>query len=186
MENLKLKIKKNMKRKSSAVLAFISLSLLTACGGNYEKGKEISKDEVNRLNEDKENDNKRFAVTGYPFIGGDVEIGLKKKTSLEIYTEPNGKGQRIISLPVDFGTGKNEFSIPENFTLADLKLYDNEGNELSYKDKAVFSYTLDLQTERKRINSFYFKKAEGNRFPEKVETMAYFHTEKDVRIDKAN
>lgn len=172
-----------MKTKIIAFATAIFLSFISC--SNKEKGKEVSKEEFRRLNEDKKNDNKRFAITGYPFIKGDIETGLKKQTSLEIYTEPDGKGEMIASLPVHFGTGKNEFSVPENFTVTDLKLYDNDGNELSYKDKVTFSYTLDLQTERKRINSFYFKKTSGSRFPEKVETMVYFHTEKEVRIDKA-
>lgn len=174
-----------MKTKSIAIMG-LSLFLLTACGGNNEKGKEISGEDFKRLFENKDNDNKRFAITGYPFVGGDIEVGLKKQTSLEIYTEPNGKGERITTLPVDFGEGKNEFSIPENFTSEDLKIYDNDGNELSYKDKATFSFTLDLQTERKRNESFYFKKVAGSRIPEKVNTRVYFHMEKDVRIDKAN
>lgn len=169
-----------MKTYILTALSLISI-LFTAC--NKERGKEISSEEYRRLYENKENDNKRFAISGYPFIDGDVTIGRNNNT-IEVYTQPGGKGDRIAGFTMPFGKRSNCFYVPDNFTLTDLKLYDNDGNALSYKDKISFSYTLDLDTNRARMKSFYFQKTPGNPIPKTVDVMVYFHQEKNIRIDK--
>lgn len=150
----------------ASALLFSACSIL---GGNLEKGELISPDAVSSLNADEANDGKRVAVEGYPFIKGDITID--GDTSIDIYTEPAGAGTYITYLPMRFGEGKNTFYVPEEFTDADLVLYDNEGAAIAYDEKVLFSFQMDLQTDRERMTL--------------GDQLVYYGMPEKVRIDRA-
>jgi hypothetical protein len=157
---------------TSKLLLFLlgtSLFVLPACG-TLEKGDPI--DDLYSLYTDAENDGQRFSIEGYAYIGGDITTDWTGgEVNIEIYSEPLGAGDMLATLPIGFGEGKNEFYVPEEFYMEDLVLYDNEGTALAYDDKAIFSFTLDLQTERERH--------------EVLGELRYFGLPEKVRIDKA-
>lgn len=154
-------------------ISAIMLVLTNSCSLSPEKGKVISFEEYQSVVEDENNDNQRFSFVGYPNIDGDITTGFNKPVMFSVYSEPGGEGDLIMAevLPIVYGKGKNKFTVPEEFTIQDLVMYDNEGNALSYDTKMQFSFTLDLQTNRERSK-------QGDR-------MVYFHTLGNVRIDKA-
>jgi hypothetical protein len=176
-----------MKVKILSVLALGIILFCPACNSginNMEIGKIISPEDYRRLKENEKNDDRRFAIVGYPYLCEDLGIGGKKEASLFIYTEPNGRGEMIVWLPIKRGKGKNEFYVPDDFSFANIQLFDNDGQELNFHDKAIFSFTIDLKTEDGRSENFYFKKKEGSNELMKAKIMGYFYTLKDVRIDK--
>jgi hypothetical protein len=152
--------------------AFIMV-MFVSCISNLEKGKVITLADYSTLIEDKNNDNLRFSFIGYPNIDDDITIGFNKPVYFSVYSKPAGQGDLIMAqvLPIGYGKGKNKFTVPKEFTMEDLVIYDNEGNALSYDTKMQFSFTLDLQTNRERSK-------QGDR-------LVYFHTLGKVRIDKA-
>lgn len=153
-----------------AVFGLVALSLvsLSACAP-LEQGELIDPAAVSGLNVDANNDEKRFMVKGYPYAGGDVYIG--REYSMPIYTGPNGEGVHFASLPVNWGQGKNDFYVPDNFTTEDIVIYDNEGVAHSYNEELYFSFTIDLKTERAKTVHPITKEE------------SYFYAYEGVRID---
>ena len=165
--------------KNPLILPTAFLFLFASCGligdAPKEKGQIVSNDAYPDLTTNKDNDNKRFAIVGYPFIDGDISVrpmgGETSYPSINFHTEPNGKGSVISFFPIKPGEGPNSFHTPANFTMADVVFYDNEGKPLKSTDKMQVSFTLDLQTDRPRLKL-------GDR-------MTYYYSTKSVRIDKA-
>ena len=156
---------------SRNLLILLGTSLLfSACGAPLEKGEPVQ--DLYSLYTDPKNDGQRFSIEGYTYIGSDITTDWTGgEVDIAIYSEPNGAGDMLGSLPIGFGEDANEFYVPEEFYMEDLVLYDNDGNPLAYDDKAVFSFTLDLQTDRDQVKI-------GNQ-------LQYFGLPEDVRIDKA-
>ena len=159
------------------LLAFVTAAVLVSCGQNNEKGQVVNTEKFRALNELKENNGKRFAIVGYPFIDGDLTVRGKfadesQLPQIGFYEQPGGKGSLISSFPMSNGKGKNEFDAPETFTMEDVVFYDNEGKPLKYTDKMQVSFTMKLQVDRSKtkIN----------------DKSVYYGGPGDVRIDKAN
>ena len=159
------------------LLIAIASAMLISCGKEKEKGKVVNFEQYQALNQTEENNGKRFAIVGYPFIDGDIEVGgpLANDSQLPqiaFYEEPAGKGKMIALLPMGNGKGKNEFDAPETFTMDQVVFYDNEGKPLKYTDKMQVSFTLDLQVDRSKttIN----------------DKSVYYGGPSETRIDKAN
>jgi hypothetical protein len=152
--------------------------------GNYEKGKLVSPDELTSLYADKTNKGLRFSVVGYPAVTGDIATGANKTPVLNVNTEPNGGGTLIISFPLDMGKDRNTFYVPEQFTIKDIQVFDNEGKSHASDEKMQFSFTLDLQTDQARVNRINMKMVNGSL--QKNEKLVYLARLKDIRIDKAS
>jgi hypothetical protein len=145
--------------------------LFSSCIKGLEPGKLVTYEEYLNLAKVKENADQRFAIVGYPFIGGDIKIGMGTKTQISFYEEADGKGRMIANFPIMSGTSANEFDVPENFTMADVKFFDNEGKELKSSEKMQVSFTLVLQTDRERSGS--------------GDDMKYYGGPESIRLDKA-
>ena len=167
-----------MKNKMKKMLFIaIASAMLVSCSQNKEKGTLVNFDQYHALNEVKENNGKRFAIVGYPFIDGDITVrgGVSNESQLphiSFYEQPEGKGKMLASLPISNGKGKNEFDAPATFTMADVVFYDNEGKPLKHTDKMEVSFTMDLQVDRSTtvING----------------KTVYYGGATETRIDKAN
>lgn len=158
------------------LLIALASAMLIACTKNNEKGTLVSKEQYEALNQVKENNGKRFAIVGYPFIDGDIEVkGPMANDSqlpyIKFYEQPEGQGKLIASLPIANGKGKNEFDAPATFTMADVVFYDNEGKPLKHTDKMEVSFTMDLQVDRSPTTM-------GGK-------TVYYGGAADTRIDKA-
>jgi hypothetical protein len=180
-----------MKPKSiQSALSFIACGILlvmTSCnssGGNYEKGKLVSPDELSTLEADKANKGVRFSIVGYPAVNGDIATGANKTPVLRVNTEPNGAGTMIISFALDMGKGRNKFYVPEEFTMKDIQVFDNEGKSHSSDEKMQFSFTLNLQTDQERIHRTDIKIVDGRL--QSNEKLVYLARLEDIRIDKAS
>lgn len=159
------------------------LAGFTSCSKPEAQGTPIADDGYILLRADKENNGKRFSIAGYPALSGDITTGADRKPMLDIYTEPEGKGSLIAALPIAFGKGPNEFHVPETFTVADITLYDQDGNPHQYTDKLRFSFTLVLRTDRPR-SSVRIRRHVADRI-EREEVMVYPGHAEAVRIDPA-
>lgn len=159
------------------LIVVITAAMIISCGKNNEKGQVVDSKGYSALNEVKENNGKRFAVVGYPFIDSDITVqgplaGSNQLPQISFYEEPGGKGKMIARFPIANGKGNNEFDAPETFTMEDVVFYDNDGKPLKYTDKMQVSFTMNLQTDRERMKH-------GDK-------LVYFGGPEDVRIDKAN
>lgn len=155
----------------------------TSCSKPGEIGKPVADDGYILLRADKENNGKRFSIAGYPALSSDITTGTGRTTLLDIYTEPEGKGQLIAALPLSFGKGSNEFHVPETFTVADITVYDQAGNKHKYTDKLQFSFTLVLNTEAPRTTARIRRRLAGR--VEREEVTVYAGHAEAVRIDPA-
>lgn len=165
-------------RVNPTVITLFTALLLASCNIDFssgdkplEKGTPVAADEtaIDNANKDKNNDGKRFSVTGYPSLSNfNVIVGKGRTLSVHITTEPEGKGKFITSVNMPYGQKANRLYIPEQFTNKDVVVYDNEGNKHAYTEKMTFSYTLDLQVERGQLSK-------GD----------YFNSKEEVRVDKA-
>ena len=181
-----------MIRNMLKTLVFVLLVTFTLASCNntskkvdLTKGVAITNAQLYDYCQDTAKDGKRFSFIGYFSLQKDIQLDRNKTVNLNVYTAPEGKGTLISQLMLDFGKAANAFYAPEEFTLADLKVFDNNGKPLSYHDKIQFSFTLDLLTSQARKKMFYFTK-DAKGFPEKHEVYAYPFVCKDIRIDKAN
>lgn len=157
-------------------LIAIASAILVSCGQNKEKGQVVNFEQYQALNQTEENNGKRFAIVGYPFIDSDITVrsGAANDSQLPqigFYEEPGGKGKMLASMPIANGTGKNEFDAPATFTMDQVVFYDNEGKPLKYTDKMEVSFTMDLQVDRSKttIN----------------DKSVYYGGPSETRIDKA-
>ncbi|RZL38227.1 MAG: hypothetical protein EOO96_03375 [Pedobacter sp.] len=160
-------------------MLFIALAsaMLISCSQNKEKGKVVTFEEYHALNQKEENNGKRFAIVGYPFVDGDITVKSTLSNDSQLphiafYDEPGGKGKMIASLPMANGKGKNEFDAPGTFTMDQVVFYDNEGKPLKYTDKMEVSFTMDLQVDRSKTTM--------------NDKSVYYGGPSETRIDKAN
>jgi hypothetical protein len=164
-----------------------SLAVLTvSCNSNKSsqpQGQVVSKIELYKLCQDKANKDKRVAVEGYPALTGDIRSGNGNKVVLSIYTEPDGQGSAIYAVPMEVGKGSNKFHVPDEFTIQDIVVYDNDGKEHQYNEKLRFSFSMDLQTNLQRTKYHHRERVNGNL--EQSEFLVYQLRPKDLRIDKA-
>ncbi|MDN5289084.1 MAG: hypothetical protein JWR38_5358 [Mucilaginibacter sp.] len=172
---------------AATILVTTVWALATSCssgGGNFEKSKQlITKHELNVLSGDKTNKGKRFSVVGYPAFTGDISISNSRTPVLSVYTEPEGKGDLVISFSIELGKSRNEVYVPEEFTIKDIALYDNDGVAHKYNEKMQFSFTLNLQTNLERHSVMEMKIVDGKLQTESIK--GYLQRIEDVRIDKA-
>jgi len=147
-------MKKNTQLRLSTTVAL--LVLLFGCAKHFAKGKPIDpqKNQLLQLESDKANKGKRFSVTGYAAFGNDIKVGPTDDPVIDIYSEPDGKGRLLVSFPIHYGKGANKVHVPEEFTNADIVLYDDNGKTHPYNQKMQFSFTLDLQLDRQRIEKY--------------------------------
>lgn len=167
----------NFKKMKKILFAVCTLLILASCSSNKEKGQIVTIEQYQSLAELKENNGKRFAIIGYPFINEDITVrgtfaDKSQLPRINFYEEPNGKGKMIAAFPIESGKGKNQFDTPETFTMEDVTFYDNEGNKLKYTDKMQISFTMELQTERERTKH--------------MDKLVYYGGPVDISIDKAN
>lgn len=165
----------------SLVIAGIITGSLSCGKSAGEKGTLIAAEAYASLRADEHNNGKRFSIVGYPALDGDITTGGNRTTLLNIYTEPEGKGRFIASLPVALGEGHNEFHVPEAFTIKDIAVYDNGGKKHAYTDKLQFSFTLVLRTKQARIKTPSIKIVDGKILRE--DHMLYGGSTENVRID---
>ena len=175
--------------KLTLYVIFITLAA-TSCGNGGGKadltqGPEINQAQLYEYSQDTAKAGKRFSFTGYFSLNEDIELDRNKTVHLSIYTEPDGNGTLIYPVMLDFGKHANEFYAPEKFTPDDLKLFDNAGNALGYKDKIRISFTLGLLTDRARKKMLYFTKDDKG-FAEKHEVYGYPFDLKDIRVDRVD
>jgi len=152
--------------------------------GNYEKGKLISPDDLSSLASDKANKSARVSIVGYPAVNGDIATGANKTPVLRVNTEPNGGGKMIISFPLDLGKGRNQFYVPEEFTIKDIQVFDNDGKSHTADEKMQFSFTLNLQTDQERVHRTDIQIVDGKL--QSSEKLVYLSRPEDIRIDKAS
>ena len=157
-------------------LVAIASAILVSCSQNKEKGQVVNFEQYQALNQVKENNGKRFAIVGYPFIDGDITVrgGVSNDSQLPqigFYEAPGGKGKMLALMPIANGTGKNEFDAPETFTMDQVVFYDNEGKPLKYTDKMEVSFTMDLQVDRGKTTF--------------NDRSVYYDGPSETRIDKA-
>ncbi len=137
---------KKLKFKHNLVILLFAFALYSC--GNNEPATPINAEQFSKLYENKENSNKRFSITGFPFLDKDVTVRNNMKISVSIYSEANGKGENIASVNMRYKEYKNGMYIPDNFTAEDLQIFDNEGNQFGVNDKITVSFTMDLNTNR--------------------------------------
>jgi hypothetical protein len=176
-------------RKSKLTLMVLAIAVtlgLTNCGGNLEVGTPITAEQFKKLRENAENSGKRFSITGYPYLSkSDVTVRNDMKISVPLHSEPQGKGELIGSIRLDYKELKNGMYIPNQFTPDDLVIYDNEGNELGVNDKITISFTLKLDTKREPGKSNIIEKDERG-MPKSIPIKSYYGDGPvDIRIDKA-
>jgi hypothetical protein len=164
----------------------LSLSLLvflfSNCGNN-EKGEVITAQKFDSLKMDPSNDGKRYSLIGYPSVKGDITVFAENEGSMFLTSEPNGEGETIALINLKMGTGSNEMYIPDKFTNDDLRVYDNEGNELTTKDKIQVSFTVDMDTKREPVSQIKTS-VEGTKVTTKQVMEYYGQGPTDFRIDK--
>lgn len=167
-----------MKNKMKKMLLIaLASAMLISCSQNKEKGQVVTFEEYHALNQKEENNEKRFAIVGYPFIGGDITVrgnatNESQLPQISFYEQPEGKGKMLATLPMENGKGSNEFDAPSTFTMDQVVFYDNDGKPLKHTDKMEVSFTLALQVDRGKttIN----------------DKSVYYGGPTETRIDKAN
>jgi len=179
-------MKKNILKLTVYVL-LITLAT-TSCdfknNAHLTQGSEITQAQLYEYSQDTTKAGKRYSFTGYFSLNEDIDLDRNKTVHLNIFTAPDGKGTLIYPVMLDFGKHANEFYAPDKFTSEDLKLFDNAGNPLGYKDKIKVSFTLDLFTDRARKKMLYFT-SDDKGFVKKHEVYAYPFDLKDIRVDRA-
>lgn len=176
----------NCKNLAFAAIAFTVFTLSTSCnsgGGNRTKGEVVNplNNELLQLKTDKKNDGKRVAVVGYAAFTGDIQVGGSMGPAIKIYSEPGAKGRFLVSFTLPFGEEANNVYVPEEFTAKDLVIYDNEGKAHKFNEKMQFSFTLDLQTDRPRLEKYPLDKRGLPQTDKSVRIYPTYLT--DIRID---
>ena len=168
-----------------STLSLIVISFLfTNCGSN-EKGEVITAQKFDSLMTDPSNADKRYSIIGYPSVKGDITVFAENEGSMFLTSEPNGEGETIALISLKMGTGSNDMYIPDKFTNNDLRVYDNDGNELTTKDKIRVSFTVDMDTKREPVEKTKTV-VEATTVVTKQVKEYYGYGPSDFRIDKAN
>jgi hypothetical protein len=155
-----------MKKILTVCLISTSLFTLIQCGSASEKSSNkptelVDAARFDTLMCDRKNAGNSFSVVGYPNIGGDFMVDGDNLGKLYVSSKPNDGGDHS-TFNVKMGVGKNTMTLPDNFTVNDLKVYDFEGNILTSKDKIKITFTLDMDSrDTVPYKSFIFLK--GNK-----------------------
>lgn len=137
-----------------AAIAIGASVTLTSCGGDGGPATPLTKEsQFEQLWENKENDGKRFSITGYPSIGSDVTIRNDMEIPVSFSTEPSGEGEYLGSIGLDYKDKKNGIYIPDEFTAEDIKIFDKDGNQLGAKDKITVSFKMNLDVRREPMKA---------------------------------
>lgn len=136
-----------MRKLKLVIVGVLGSLVLFSCGGSTEPGTPITAKQFDELYYSKDNADKRFSITGYPFIFSDVTM-TGSTISISINSEPMGKGETIGSVDMKYKEYKNGVYIPDTFTPDQIDIYDKDGNKLGVNDKIKVSFTLDLNTNR--------------------------------------
>ncbi len=174
-----------MKKFTPFFLGLLCIAFISCNSGSNEIGTVIDAKQFEELHSNKENDGKRLSVIGYPNIGTDLTIGRDGRGHFTLFSEPDAKGNVIGLIRVEMGTDKNEMYVPDNFTMEDLVIHDNEGNELTYQDKIQVSFTVDLDTNRDPFETSKLVKDETGKLVSKKMMKYYGQGPVNIRIDKA-
>jgi hypothetical protein len=172
-----------MKNVKLQVRLFVIAFLVLACSRD-EKGVAIDAVKFDNLMSDPANAGKRYSIIGYPSVKGNIRVGANQAGSLFITSEPNGEGESIALLSLRLGTGKNEMYIPDRFTNADLKVYDNAGSAVTTNDKIQVSFTVDMDVKREPI-TIPETEVVNNAIQSKSVTQYFGQGPVNFRVDKA-
>ncbi|WP_343558825.1 hypothetical protein [Sphingobacterium sp.] len=177
-----------MKTVKMTGIALLATCMLSSC----DRGKDlpatpINADQFEKLNQNKDNDGKRFSITGYPYLNSDVTVHSDMEIAVSLYSEPKGKGNYIGSIDLGYMDSKNGIYIPGKFTADDLQIFDNEGNSLGINDKIIVSFELDLDTKRPPRTDIKKLEKDENGNPKIVEQkpVYYGNGPSDIKIEKA-
>ncbi|MDR2271980.1 MAG: hypothetical protein LBF27_13830 [Sphingobacterium sp.] len=178
---------KTMKMTIMALLTVSTFAILSCDGGTDQPATPINADQFEKLYENKENDGKRFSLTGYPYLNSDVTVRNDMKIAVSLHSEPLGKGDYIGSLDLPYKENKNGMYIPDKFTAADLQVFDNEGNSLGVNDKVTISFKMNLDTRRAPRTGIKKLEKDANGNPKMVEQKPAYYGDgpSRIKIEKA-
>jgi len=145
----------------------------------FAKGKPVTLAGLVHAKAEASSNGRRFCITGYAYI--DSTNGMHEKdgagVEIKVFTEPEGQGQLITTLPVATGYSFNGLQMAANGVV----LYDNQGQPHEFADELRFSFTLLLQTDqlRTRTRSYYMM---DGRLVSEIKQV-YPSAARNVRID---
>lgn len=162
---------------------------LNSCGtGGNEPSTAINAEQFDQLRENKENAGKRFSITGYPYLKGDVTVGSNMNISVQLYSEPKGEGEFIGSVRLGYKDQKNGMYVPDEFTPEDLQIFDNAGKPSGINDKITVSFTMKLDVKRAPITGQTKVVKDENGMMKSVERAPQYYGDGpvDIKIERAN
>ncbi|MFL9835698.1 hypothetical protein [Chryseobacterium terrae] len=168
-------------------ILFGLLLILSSCKNNNEPATPINGEQFEKLRENKENDGKRFSITGYPYLDSDVTIHSDLGVLIDFYSQPKAQGEYMGSIKLGYKDDKNGMFIPNQFEADDLQISDNEGNQLGINDKMTVSFTMELDTNRPPHQGNNKLVKDKNGIPEMVELPATYYGDgpSNIKIEKA-
>lgn len=113
-----------MKMTILTLLAGSTLAISSCGAGKDQLATPINADQFEKLYENKDNDGKRFSLTGYPYLNSDVTVRNDMEIAVSLFSEPKGKGDYIASIDLGYKDNKNGMYIPDKFTADDLQVFD--------------------------------------------------------------
>lgn len=174
--------------KTTFIALLVTLTLISCGGGSNEPATAINGEQFEKLRESKENDGKRFSITGYPYLSNsDITVHNDMDISVSIHSEPKGKGEYLGSIDLGYKDQKNGMYIPDQFTADDLQIFDNEGKQLGVNDKITISFTMKLDTNREPNKGSSKMEKDEKGIPRMVEKAPQYYGEGPVsiKIEKA-
>jgi len=174
--------------KTTFLIILLTLPLvLNSCGGNDGPATPITGEQFEKLRESKDNNGKRFSITGYPYLNSDVTIHNDLDVLVAFYSQPKAEGEYLGSIELGYKDEKNGMYLPTQFTPEDLKIFDNEGHKLGINDKITVSFTMKLVTNRPPSQGGTKMKKDEKGIPKIVETAPIYYGDgpTDIKIEKA-
>ncbi|QIH34948.1 hypothetical protein [Sphingobacterium sp. DR205] len=178
---------KTMKMTILTLLAGSTLAISSCGAGKDQPATPINADQFEKLYENKDNDGKRFSLTGYPYLNSDVTVRNDMEIAVSLFSEPKGKGDYIASIDLGYKDNKNGMYIPDKFTADDLQVFDKEGNILGVNDKITISFEMELDTRRPPRTGIKKLEKDENGHPKMVEQKPAYYGDgpSDIIIEKA-
>lgn len=175
-----------MKKKFIILSISVIYSLTSCVGSSNDPATPIDAQQFEKLRENKENDGKRFSITGYPYLNRDVTVRNDMDISITLHSEPKGKGEYIGSIELGYKDSKNGMYIPDQFTPEDLQIFDNEGNQLTINDKIIISFTMELETNREPNDGGIKMEKDEKGIPRMIKTAPTYYGQGpvDIKIEK--
>lgn len=149
-----MSIKKNSIKIKLPLIVFATFTILIGCtkeGKPSKQGQLLTLEQIKSLGTDQSLNGKLVEIEGYPaFCGMFADVRLGEKSKMEIRTEQNCKGEKLIEANLYFGGDKillfgekerNVVLADKNFSNKTLKFCTDDYQELSNK-KLKFSGTL--------------------------------------------